>query len=92
MVVGSIAKLKMLAFVEEDFHLEWTKKRRAAHPVPVGNLVQGERIGVVFNGIPPVPNAGNGLLISGGIDNTVGGTAAGAGNMCLLQRPGTTLP
>ena len=56
------------------------------------NLVQGNYIGTSIDGITPLPNtsfvAGNsrgGVFISRGSDNTIGGAAAGAGNVIAFN-------
>src|SRR5262249_8529946 len=47
-----------------------------------GNVVQGNYIGTDRNGTGPLGNAGLGVSVAGGATgNTVGGTAAGAGNV-----------
>jgi hypothetical protein len=46
-----------------------------------GNLVQGNRIGTDSVGGVDLGNSAEGLLISGAPDNTIGGTADGAGNL-----------
>ena len=44
------------------------------------HLIEGNRIGTDISGMNPLGN-GNGIQIDGGsFDNTIGGTAAGAGN------------
>jgi hypothetical protein len=45
-----------------------------------GNLVEGNFIGTDVTGSAALGNGGNGVLIQNASDNTVGGTAAGAGN------------
>jgi hypothetical protein len=46
-----------------------------------GNLVIGNLIGVAGDGASALGNGGNGVAVLGGAhDNTIGGTAAGAGN------------
>ena len=46
-----------------------------------GNFVQGNRIGTDWTGTHALGNTFNGVLVFGGASgNTVGGTAAGAGN------------
>ena len=45
-----------------------------------GNVVQGNYIGVTLNGLNPLGNQGDGVRISSS-NNTVGGSAAGAGNV-----------
>jgi CSLREA domain-containing protein len=47
-----------------------------------GNLVQGNYIGLNAAGTTSIPNGQNGVLVdSGAINNTIGGTEAGAGNL-----------
>ncbi len=47
-----------------------------------GNVVEGNKIGTDISGTIALGNADNGVAIdSGASDNTVGGTAAGAGNL-----------
>ena len=48
---------------------------------PAGNVVQGNRIGTVATGATALGNGGHGVAIDRGMDNTVGGTAAGARNL-----------
>jgi hypothetical protein len=53
-------------------------------PAPVGdsdNVVEGNYIGLDSAGTVAVPNALDGVLINGSPGNTIGGTAAGAGNV-----------
>jgi hypothetical protein len=45
------------------------------------NLVQGNFIGTTPDGSAAFPNNATGVLISGGTNNTIGGTAVGAGNV-----------
>jgi hypothetical protein len=45
------------------------------------NVVQGNYIGLSASGTAALPNTGNGILISNSQGNTIGGTAAGAGNV-----------
>jgi len=45
-----------------------------------GNLVQGNYVGTDYTGKNPLGNSGNGIEIAGN-NNTVGGTASGAGNI-----------
>jgi titin len=47
----------------------------------VGNLVQGNYIGVDVTGTNALGNAANGISIDSASSNTVGGTIAGAGNV-----------
>jgi CSLREA domain-containing protein len=56
------------------------------------NLVQGNYIGVAIDGVTPLPNctfvAGSsrgGVFINRGSDNTIGGTASGAGNVIAFN-------
>jgi parallel beta-helix repeat protein len=47
-----------------------------------GNLVQGNRVGVQADGVSPLPNSSDGILIGQGEDqNTIGGTDPNAGNV-----------
>ena len=46
-----------------------------------GNLVHGNYIGTDTNGRLALPNAGDGVTVSGAPANTIGGTSAGAGNL-----------
>jgi titin len=48
--------------------------------VSIGNIVQGNYIGVDVNGTAALPNAGSGVGIDG-INNIIGGGASGAGNV-----------
>ncbi len=48
----------------------------------LNNTVQGNMIGVRFNGTTVIPSAGSGVVVSGGADGTlIGGNVAGAGNI-----------
>jgi hypothetical protein len=46
-----------------------------------GNFIQGNFIGTDVNGTAPVPNNVEGILINGGINNTIGGNSVGARNI-----------
>jgi titin len=46
-----------------------------------GNVVEGNFVGVDSTGLAKLPNAKDGVLIQNATNNTVGGTAAGAGNV-----------
>jgi hypothetical protein len=48
---------------------------------PTGNLVQGNYIGTDKNGVADLGNAGYGVYVDRALDNTIGGTAAGARNV-----------
>ena len=49
---------------------------------PTGNIIRGNYIGVGINSLIAVPNATDGIKLSGGANNTIiGGTAPGAGNI-----------
>jgi hypothetical protein len=45
-----------------------------------GNIVQGNFLGTDMTGAVALGNGGAGVIINGGSDNTIGGTAASAGN------------
>ena len=45
------------------------------------NLVQDNKIGTNFDGTTAIPNGLDGIFISDASNNTIGGTAAGAGNL-----------
>jgi titin len=51
-----------------------------------GNLVQGNKIGTDVTATAALGNGIDGVEISGGSNNTVGGTAAGAGNLISANR------
>jgi hypothetical protein len=46
-----------------------------------GNLVQGNLIGTNAGGTAAIPNGDDGIFINNAPNNTIGGTAAGAGNL-----------
>jgi hypothetical protein len=46
-----------------------------------GNLIQGNYIGTTADGSRPLPNGGDGVLISGARENQIGGREPGAGNV-----------
>ena len=48
---------------------------------PVANLIQGNFIGTDSSGTVAIGNHGNGVVITGGSSNTIGGTTAAAGNV-----------
>ena len=50
-----------------------------------GNVVSGNFIGVDIAGTLPLPNAGYGVDIGSGSGNTIGGIAAGAGNVIAFN-------
>ncbi len=50
-----------------------------------GNLVQGNFIGTDITGATALGNPGGGVLIINASDNTIGGTAAGAGNVIAFN-------
>jgi hypothetical protein len=51
-----------------------------------GNLVQGNLIGLDAAGTGPLPNANNGVeIFAGASNNTIGGSAAGAGNVIAFN-------
>jgi parallel beta-helix repeat protein len=45
-----------------------------------GNLIQSNKIGTNAGGTAAIPNGGDGIFINNAPNNTIGGTAAGAGN------------
>ena len=49
--------------------------------VGTGNLIRGNYIGVAADGATALGNTGAGTRVVGGSGNTIGGTAAGAGNV-----------
>jgi hypothetical protein len=49
------------------------------------NLIQGNFIGTDTSATVNLGNAGDGVTVSGGSNNTVGGTAAGAGNVIAFN-------
>jgi CSLREA domain-containing protein len=51
-----------------------------ADPGSDNNVVQGNAIGTDVTGINPIPNGFTGILTASSNGNTIGGTAAGAGN------------
>ena len=54
-----------------------------------GTLVQGNKIGIDATGTVGIPNANSGVRIElSASNNTVGGTAAGAGNVIAYNNPG----
>ena len=46
-----------------------------------GNLVQGNKIGTNAGGTAAIPNGQDGIFVNDAPNNTIGGTAAGAGNL-----------
>jgi titin len=46
-----------------------------------GNVVQGNFVGTDATGTRALPNSADGVVISGGSENTIGGPSAGAGNV-----------
>ena len=58
----------------------------------VGNVIQGNFIGLNAAGTGQVPNTQQGISISEGVNTTIGGTASGAGNRIAFNGgPGVTL-
>lgn len=49
------------------------------------NTIAGNYIGTTIDGLMPLPNTGSGISLSEGGGNTVGGTAAGAGNLIAFN-------
>jgi hypothetical protein len=56
-----------------------------------GNTIQGNFIGVDITGSGALGNAGPGIGSYGSFNNTIGGTAAGAGNIIAFNTHGVTL-
>jgi CSLREA domain-containing protein len=57
-----------------------------------GNLIQGNYIGTQANGTSAVSNPGRGVyILDGATNNTIGGTAAGAGNLVAFNTLGVGL-
>ena len=56
-----------------------------------GNTIQGNFIGVDITGSGALGNAGPGISSYGAFNNTIGGTAAGAGNIIAFNTHGVTL-
>lgn len=56
-----------------------------------GNTIQGNFIGVDITGNGALGNAGPGIGSYGAFNNTIGGTAAGAGNIIAFNTHGVTL-
>jgi photosystem II stability/assembly factor-like uncharacterized protein len=52
---------------------------------PLGNIIQGNFIGLNAAGTGPLPNTQFGISISGGVNNTIGGTQAEAGNKIVFN-------
>lgn len=52
-----------------------------ANDLPSENEVEGNLIGTDANGTIAIPNRYSGVDISGAVENTIGGTVAGAGNV-----------
>lgn len=58
----------------------------------VGNVIQGNFIGLNATGTGPLPNVQIGILIGASSNNTIGGTQAGAGNRIAFNgSPGITV-
>lgn len=61
-------------------------------PGIVGNVIQGNFIGLNANGTGPLPNTQQGILLGAASNNTIGGTQAGAGNRIAFNgAPGITV-
>ena len=58
----------------------------------VGNVIQGNFIGLNATGTGPLPNTQQGILVGAASNNTIGGTQAGAGNRIAFNgAPGITV-
>ena len=55
---------------------------------PSGNLIQGNLVGVAADGVTPLSNRVQGVRLSSAVNTTVGGVAAGAGNVIAFNGPG----
>jgi CSLREA domain-containing protein len=51
------------------------------HDQAIGTIVQGNRIGTNAAGTAAIPNGDQGIRLDGAVNTTIGGTAAGAGNL-----------
>jgi hypothetical protein len=54
---------------------------------PTGNIVQGNFVGVAADGLTPLPNRVQGVRLALAVNTSVGGTAAGAGNVIAFNGP-----
>ena len=54
---------------------------------PTGNVIQGNLIGVAADGVTPLSNSFQGIHLGEAFNTTVGGTAAGAGNIIAFNGP-----
>ena len=52
---------------------------------PSGNKIQGNLIGTDKSGNYPIPNTNSGIVISAGLNNSIGGTNAGEGNIIAFN-------
>jgi hypothetical protein len=59
----------------------------ASSGAPSGNVFQGNYIGVAADGLTPLPNRVQGILLEGALNTTVGGVTAGAGNIVAFNGP-----
>src|SRR6185436_2488731 len=60
-------------------------------PGIVGNVVQGNFIGVNATGTRQVPNSQQAIVIAGGTNNIIGGTENGAGNTIAFNGSGVAV-
>jgi VCBS repeat-containing protein len=49
------------------------------------SLIEGNLIGVAADGASPLPNGHHGIFIDGGLNNTIGGTSVGQGNIIAFN-------
>ena len=59
---------------------------------PNANIVAGNKIGTDVTGTVALVNQGNGIVISSGENNTIGGTTPGAGNLIAGNAPNPYAP
>lgn len=79
--------------IEMSGFLTFANGFQVNHPT-TGNVIQGNFIGTQADGVSPLPNLADGILVSpnvgnvsvvGAVNNTIGGTASGAGNVIAFN-------